>query len=139
MRATATSDAPALESEPAENPDPVPNEEDEENDSGSQMGGNEKPKERGAALVDVPAEECGQDDTVAKAGNGEQFRDPLEIWSVSGPPRSLRQGIHHRWRGIRPEGSFSVLLTEVGEGLQFVVRRTFQRDESVVGSWLGAQ
>ena len=48
----------------------------------------------------------------------------------------LRRKIRNRWWCIRPEGSFSVCLAEVCQCLQFVVRRAFQRDESVVGGGL---
>ena len=51
----------------------------------------------------------------------------------------LRRAIRNRWWCIRPEGSFSVCLTEICQGLQFVVRRTFQRDESVVGGGVGTE
>ena len=51
----------------------------------------------------------------------------------------LRRKIRNRWWCIRLECSFSVCLAEVCQRPQFVVRRAFQRDESVVGCGLGTE
>jgi hypothetical protein len=64
--------------QPAHDPRPVAPEEAQQDQRGSEMGGDEERQERVVVLLDVPAQQLRRDHAVAEAGDREQLRRTLD-------------------------------------------------------------